>query len=310
MKVHFLGIEWKNNKPLFHIHDINSNVDYYIDIPEFVNIQKQKDKICIGNKNPITGEFSVCKNIVAERQIQCFKCSKQIPFFNCVKCHGNNCNVDNDILLDYCNSPHYVYLAYFSGEKIKVGTASEIRKQDRLQEQGTLFSIFIARAPSGKIARQIENWIIKLGITGVVSSKYKMKNLTIRENSVNVYKSLLAEYSNILNLIDNKYKKYFIDPEYNHYDDLSNTLTNIFNIEEKQMSLFDEQKYTYRDYIINNNIEEINGKVLCVIGKIIIIEDNGIIQVYDTKRLEGFVIKFFEYDKNLLGGGVENVKHK
>ena len=233
MKVHFLGIEWKNNKPLFHVQGINSKVDYYIDIPDFVNIKKQKDKICIGNKNPITGEFNICNNIVTDSQTQCFKCSKKIPFFNCVKCHGNNCNVDNDILLDYCNLPHYVYLAYFPGGKIKVGTASEIRKQDRIQEQGALFSIFIARTPSGKIARQIENWIIKSGITGVVSSKYKMKNLIIRDlNDFFSNNDKLKEdfIKSIISTFDDDKMRFFV-PEVNSSE------------EDLQSIIVDLQKY-------------------------------------------------------------------
>lgn len=48
-------------------------------------------------------------------------------FYKCVKCHGDNCYAKNKDVLKYCNSPHYVYLAYFNGNKIKVGTASEIK---------------------------------------------------------------------------------------------------------------------------------------------------------------------------------------
>ena len=40
--------------------------------------------------------------------------------------------------------------------KLKVGTASEIKKYERLLEQGALFSILIAKTPTGKIARVIE----------------------------------------------------------------------------------------------------------------------------------------------------------
>ena len=118
-------------------------------------------------------------------------------FYKCVRCHGNDCYVKNGDVLKYCNTPHYVYLAYFPNGKIKVGTASEIKKYNRLLEQGAVFSISTAKTPTGKIARQIEKNIIDNGITGAVTTTYKMKNIVFDNEEKLIRKELIEKYKDI-----------------------------------------------------------------------------------------------------------------
>jgi hypothetical protein len=161
MKKYFIGIIWKDETtPLLHLKDYTTYKDEYIDVPNNFNIELINKKICLGTINPYTRQYISCNNLVDNSQVQCDKCKYMYDFYKCVKCHGDNCYAKNKDVLKYCNSPHYVYLAYFNGNKIKVGTASEIKKYERLLEQGALFSILIAKTPTGKIARVIEKIII------------------------------------------------------------------------------------------------------------------------------------------------------
>ena len=73
-----------------------------------------------------------------------------------------------------------MYLAYFSNDKLKVGTASSYRRYERLLEQGALYSIFLAKVPNGRLARRIESEVSRLGVTTRVNASYKIKNNKIK----------------------------------------------------------------------------------------------------------------------------------
>ena len=180
MKKYFVGLCWDEEyKPCFHFKDYEFGLDEFIGIPQELLIERIDQKICIGTINPYTREYISCNNIIEDSSSQCNHCKYMFDFYKCVRCHGDDCSVKNGDVLKYCNTPHYVYLAYFPNGKIKVGTASEIKKYNRLLEQGAIFSIFIAKTPTGKIARQIEKNIIDNGITGAVTTTYKMKNIVL-----------------------------------------------------------------------------------------------------------------------------------
>src|SRR3990167_7277825 len=55
----------------------------------------------------------------------------------------------NERAKKYLSQPHYVYLAYFEPGILKVGTASESRKEVRLIEQDGLVYAFVAKTQSG-----------------------------------------------------------------------------------------------------------------------------------------------------------------
>ena len=102
-----------------HLKDYTTYKDEYIDVPNNFNIELINKKICLGTINPYTRQYISCNNLVDNSQVQCDKCKYMYDFYKCVKCHGDNCYAKNKDVLKYCNSPHYVYLAYFNGNKIK-----------------------------------------------------------------------------------------------------------------------------------------------------------------------------------------------
>jgi hypothetical protein len=57
----------------------------------------------------------------------------------------------------YLASPHWLYIATFADGFSKVGTASEHRKRDRLDEQGPVLASYIARADDGRLVRDAED---------------------------------------------------------------------------------------------------------------------------------------------------------
>lgn len=221
MRKYFMGVKWTDaHHPCMHIKDYITGNDENIDIPYFFDMEKQEVKICSGTINPLSREFFPCNKIIDKKQSQCYSCMHKYDFYHCVICHGDKCMSENKEVIDYCHTPHYVYLAYFSKNKIKVGTASEIRKYDRLLEQGAIFSFFIAKTPTGKIARQIEKNIIDSGITGAVSTTFKMKNLIFFENIEEIRENLIKTWQTAVKFIEERNIKYLIKPEFNYFEDI------------------------------------------------------------------------------------------
>lgn len=293
MKKYFIGLCWDETlKPYFHLKDFESGIEEYTDIPHEFFVERINQKICIGTINPYTREYITCDNMIEDNQAQCDRCKYMYDFYKCVRCHGENCYVKNQDVLKYCNTPHYVYLAYFPNKKIKVGTASQVKKYNRLLEQGALFSIFIAKTPTGKIARQIEKNIIDNGISGAVTTAYKMKNTIFKDDEFSIKKELIEKYKEILKYVSDENKDYLIEPEFNSFNNIKDKIDNNMLSENIQFNLFNEESKQIKPYIIKKEFERISGTYLFCIGKILAIENDGIIELIDTKKLEGHLFEF------------------
>ena len=242
--------------------------------------------------NPYTREYISCDNIVENSSSQCNHCKYMFDFYKCVRCHGEDCYVKNEEVLKYCNTPHYVYLAYFPNEKIKVGTASEMKKYNRLLEQGAIFSIFIAKTPSGKIARQIEKNIIDNGISGAVTTTYKMKNMIFDNEEILIKKKLVEKYRDILKLFFGNNKKYLIEPEFSSFHEIKDKIDNNMLLANIQVNWFDEGDKQIKPYIVKKEFNRVFGTYLFCVGKILAVENNGIIELIDTKKMEGYLFEF------------------
>ena len=293
MKKYFIGLCWNEEyKPFFHLKDYKSGLDEFVNIPRELLFELIIEKICVGTINPYTREYISCNNIVEGNNSQCNHCKYMFDFYKCVRCHGEDCYVKNKDVLKYCNTSHYVYLAYFPNKKIKVGTASEIKKYNRLLEQGAIFSIFIAKTPTGKIARQIEKNIIDNGISGAVTTTYKMKNMIFDNDETLIKKELIEKYKDILKLLSEDNKKYLIEPEFNSFSEIRDKIDNNMLSSNMQVNLFDEESQQIKPYIIKKEFNRISGTYLFCIGKVLAIENNGIIELIDTKKLEGYLFEF------------------
>lgn len=306
MRKYFIGIKWKNEMtPILHLKDFDSNVDEFIEVPSEINIEFLNKKICIGTTNPYTREYFSCDNIIESNESQCPKCKYKFDFYKCVRCHGDECFVKNPDVLKYCNTPHYVYLTYFFGNKVKVGTASEMKKTARLLEQGALFSMFIAKTPTGKLARIIEKEIMNLGISGAVTTSYKMNNIMDTTYSYDeIMSKLKDEYQIIIEKLSEEYRHYIIDPEIIYHSDIENVIHDKMIINDEQISLFEVNKPKIANYSIVKNFHNIKGKYLFAIGKIIALENNGLIFLLDTKKIEGLLFDFKNLnlsDENVRG---------
>ncbi|MFD5179032.1 hypothetical protein ACFWM1_24720 [Nocardia sp. NPDC058379] len=79
----------------------------------------------------------------------------------------------------YVAQPHHLYIAYFGDGMTKVGTASAVRRQRRLFEQGALVARFITDSPDGLHVRELERVVSeRAGLRQAVAGVTKTRILT------------------------------------------------------------------------------------------------------------------------------------
>jgi len=108
----------------------------------------------------------------------------ETKYENCIKCrdrrgfnpafyHANSVSARQEKINQ---NPHFVYLAYFAPEVIKVGISQEERGIRRLLEQGARLALKLETFSSALIARQYEARIARLeGIMETVAASKKLE---------------------------------------------------------------------------------------------------------------------------------------
>lgn len=82
-------------------------------------------------------------------------------------------------LRSYLMQPHWLYVATFAGGASKIGTASHLRKWNRLAEQGAVVARYVALAEDGRVVRLLEDMVTReAGLAQQVRSAAKAAALT------------------------------------------------------------------------------------------------------------------------------------
>ncbi|MEQ1508321.1 MAG: DUF2797 domain-containing protein [Myxococcota bacterium] len=101
---------------------------------------------------------------LATRGSTCEACAARDAFRPCMMCDGTRCPRLTPEMQRYCRQPHHLYLACFGDTTIKVGTASDPRRTQRIIEQGPLAAARVAVAP-GPTIKQIEHLLAEAGFS-------------------------------------------------------------------------------------------------------------------------------------------------
>lgn len=99
-----------------------------------------------------------------QRGTSCERCAARDAFRRCMTCDGLRCPKLRGDMLDYCRSTHHLYLACFGDTTLKVGTASDPRKEQRIIEQGPLAAARIAAA-EGPTIKRMEKLLVDAGFS-------------------------------------------------------------------------------------------------------------------------------------------------
>jgi hypothetical protein len=108
----------------------------------------------------------------ATRGTTCDACASRDAYRPCLTCDGFRCPRLSAEMLGYCRQHHHLYLACFGDEDIKVGTASDPRKHQRVIEQGPLAAARVAEAEGPRI-RQMETLLAQAGFSETVRRSRK-----------------------------------------------------------------------------------------------------------------------------------------
>ena len=115
------------------------------------------ERYCIGFSPPGGGIYSCPDEALAVRKAQCESCAEKELMGPCDRCIGATCG-NPARRKDCVFTDHFVYLALYDADTVKVGVTRANRLETRIHEQGALGAIAIAAA-GGQEVRRIEHAI-------------------------------------------------------------------------------------------------------------------------------------------------------
>ncbi|VXB70250.1 conserved hypothetical protein [Arthrobacter sp. 9AX] len=122
-------------------------------------------KSCLGHHRvhgPARRDHVLCRNqSPAARGHQCERCFVADEFRLMHEFHRGGGVPPG--LRSYLMQPHWLYVATFANGASKVGTASDLRKWQRLAEQGAVAASYVARAADGRVVRILEDLVTRDG---------------------------------------------------------------------------------------------------------------------------------------------------
>lgn len=125
-----------------------------------VSFKCDEKKICIGYPDENDRIISCNEERRIKKGIQCWQCMHRDKLLKCVSCKGTKCV--NKKAWEYCQSnKHILYLALYTNDFIKVGTAKADRASTRLLEQGAKETIIVTTFNTQMEAKFYENKISK-----------------------------------------------------------------------------------------------------------------------------------------------------
>lgn len=143
--------------PYLLINDIDEATQHRFSVRGRTFTLKQlPQRYCVGRFDLLTHRKSVCplsiELLPTEKDDMCPAC-REATGFNPSFYYAETISPQQRT---YNETPHYVYLAYFSPQHIKAGISSETRGIERLLEQGARAARIVGRFPNADEARGLE----------------------------------------------------------------------------------------------------------------------------------------------------------
>ena len=212
--------------------------------------------------------------MVDEKYENCLKCRNRTGF-NPAFYHADSVSVQQEKINQ---TPHFLYLAYFSPEVIKVGISQEARGIRRLLEQGARVALKLETFASALIARQYEAKIASL--SGIMETVAASKKLGLIKQPLN---AAVAEQALADALVRIQQKLGLDFP-----DRTLITCEEYFHTDGRDFSSVID--------MTGNTV--LTGTVVSVIGSVLITEYDGQLLAYNVKR-------FIGHRAHKITGGIE-----
>lgn len=151
------GYGFGEHGPYITFDDIDDAQRYqYPLVGNTFSLFRDERRFCVGRFDLRTHESSVCplrvEFLPSEKDDMCPAC-KEATGFNPSFYYADTISPQQR---EYNQTPHYVYLAYFSPDHVKAGISSETRGIERLLEQGARSACIVGRFSDADAARSLE----------------------------------------------------------------------------------------------------------------------------------------------------------
>lgn len=238
------------------------------------NVRFPGKRFCPGTYSLDKWEYGECKEkkeLTGTKYHRCKSCEDKIGFRGAFLFNGEVLNLQ---MKKYLSLRHYLYLAYFSPNIIKVGTTSKRRKLDRLYEQDARNFCFIAETVGFDI-QSIERYISKtLHLRESVPLVHKFKYLCVVIDQVKAKQELRDTFRKIKKILKGTEFENWLFKKAEFYE---------LKAVQEGISLINTE--WIRDF------KELGGRVVSVRGRLIILENNGNIFAIDGKQLVGEIVE-------------------
>lgn len=245
-------------------------------VGKHIALEVTKDRVCQGNYDLTTQQAFPCTDhkIIDSKYVTCFRCRDLCAF------NPSFYNVPRTSLsekqLRYNQDPHYVYLAAFSPDQIKVGIAHSKRLLQRLTEQGARVACILTYVPDAYQARALEEYVIAYhGMAESITALQKLHGYSEDKDLVERLQSRLTQVRDQIYAANANVGK--------EYGDGSAAVLDLtqFYFPIKANSPLKPSK-------VLKSIETIQGKVCGAVGSILFIEsDDGTIVRFSIQNKLG-----------------------
>lgn len=158
-----LGYTWSGGQVVLRLREDGGGPLAERPLGEHLVFEVLEGKRCTGLMDD-SGPLPCPDSAEVTRGLQCDACQSRDAFRPCMMCDGFRCPRLGPGMRRYCRQRHHLYLACFGDETIKVGTASEPRRRQRIVEQGPLAAARVAKAEGPRI-KQMEHLLSAEGFT-------------------------------------------------------------------------------------------------------------------------------------------------
>lgn len=201
---------------------------------------------------------------VDEKYENCLKCRDKTGF-NPAFYNASSVSVQQEKINQ---NPHFVYLAYFAPNVIKVGISQEERGIRRLLEQGARLAIKLETFSSALIARQYEAKISKLdGIAETLPASKKMELIKQPFDHADGERELRQKLLEIEQKIGVSFPKSELIPCEDYFQTADVDLSRV---------------------VLMKDYSQLVGHVRSVIGSIVITDYGGQLLAYNLKKFIGY----------------------
>lgn len=282
----------QNNKyyRILSLRNTESNEIANVPLDAFqFNFSLSKNKYCAGFFSK--GKYIECKNKIrngtdyeleGKNDSLCYSCEQEQGF----KSEFFFGQTPNENIKEHLAQKHFIYLAYFYPDIIKVGTAAESRKFIRPIEQDALLYAYIAESTGFEIQKLERSISQALNITLSVRSSQKLKFLDNKPNHEDAIKILQAIINSALDKFKNsEFKNNFLNQS---QIKIINNIPNLF-FPNKEVNLINIAQFSDEVPVV--------GTFKGLRGNYLLIENHDNILAFDCRSLIG---RFVDYQEDYI----------